>query len=154
MQYVRVLCRNGNYRNITFQHIRRNHPKIFTSKAQISLKATDPGLYPRLDWLLTALERICSPRELRTLEYLRLARDGLLPTLEISFAKKLPAVAEASVANAVIQFLHAYAMACMRCGDSMHRWPQPGKVNLCRKCRDGRITADFVASRYKWQQPG
>lgn len=148
MEYVRVLFHSGDARNITYQHVRRNHPRIFTSKARISLKASDSGLYLRLDWLLSELERICS-RELRTLEYLRLARDGLLPALEISFARKLPAVTEASVANAVTEFLRAYALACRRCGESMHRWPQPGKLNLCRKCRDGRITADFASYRYK-----
>lgn len=152
MEYVRVLCRSGDACNISYQHLRRNHPRIFASKARISLKATDPGVWSRLDWLLSELERICSLSELRTLEYLRLARDGLLPALEISFAKKLPAVAETCVANAVTQFLRAYALACGRCGESMHRWPQPGKLNLCRKCRDGQITADFAACRYKWRQ--
>ncbi len=151
MEYVRVLCRHGDGRNITYQDVQRNHVEIFASKARISLKATDPGVWSRLDWLLTELERICSPRELRTLEYLRLAKHGLLPALEISFAKKLPALAEACVLTAIVQFSQACALGCKQCGESMHRWPRLGKPSLCRKCRYGRITADFAPCRYKWR---
>jgi hypothetical protein len=149
MKYAQILFHGRAAREMTYQDLVRRHPKIFTSKVRTALTSTEPGMYARLDWLLSEFVRICSRRDFRTLEHLTLTVvPRPTPAFEFSFHKKLSPGVEAALLVPVFVFMHSCFLACKRCGESTHRKPSPNKISLCRRCRTSRIQADFEPYRY------